>query len=177
MPKRTACPLGDLTAEQTLFIDANIFIYHFTGLSQQCSDFLARCERGDLWGVTGTHVLLEVLHRLMMVEAVNKGLVTPGNVAKKLRGKPDVVEQLIDYQIQTEAILEMGIDIIGLTLEHLKASLRYRRRASLLVNDSLTAAAMEAEEISNLATADLNFARVEAIKVYSPQDLDKLASH
>ena len=177
MPEKKARPLGELTAEQTIFIDANIFIYHFTGLSQECSDFLARCGRGELWGVTGFHILLEVLHRLMMIEAVNKGLITAGNVAKKLRGKPNVVEQLVDYQIQTEAILEMGIDVVGLTPDHLKASLRYRRRDGLLVNDSLTAAAMETEGISNLATADPDFMHIEGIHVYSPQDLDKTASH
>jgi len=177
VPEETARPLGELTAEQTIFVDANIFIYHFTALSQQCSDFLARCERAELWGVTGIHVLLEVLHRLMMVEAVNKGLITPGNVAKKLREKPYVVKQLVDYQIQTEAILEMGIDVTGLPPDHLKASFRYRHRVGLLVNDSLTMATMEIEGISNLATADPDFARVEAIQVYSPQDLVEALSH
>jgi len=177
VPKETARPLTELTAEQTVFVDANIFIYHFTGLSQECSDFLGRCERAELWGGTGIHLLLEVLHRLMMVEAVTKGLITPGNVAKKLREKPHVVEQLVDHQIQTEAILEMGIDVAGLTPDHLKASLRYRRRDSLLVNDSLTVAAMETERISNLATADPDFARVEVIQVYSPQDLAEAPSH
>lgn len=177
MPKDTGRALAELTAEQTVFVDANIFIYHFTGLSQECSDFLCRCERGELWGVTGIHILLEILHRLMMIEAVSKGLVAPGNVAKKLREKPNVVEQLADYQIQTEAILEMGIDVVELTPDHLKATSRYRRRHGLLVNDSLTVAAMEIEGIPNLATADPDFARVETIQVYSPQDLAEVSSH
>lgn len=177
MPKETARPLGELTAEQTVFVDVNIFIYHFTGLSQECSDFLARCERGELWGVTGIHILLETLHRLMMIEAVTKGLIAPGNVAKRLREKPNVVEQLVDYQIQTEAILEMGIDVVGLTPDHLKASSRYRQRDGLLVNDSLTVAVMEIEGISNLATADPDFARVRAIQVYGPKDLAEVLSH
>lgn len=177
MPEETARSLAELTAEQAVFVDANIFIYHFTGLSQECSDFLGRCERGDLWGVTGIHILLEILHRLMMVEAVSKGLVAPGNVAKKLREKPHVVEQLVDYQIQTEAILEMGIDVVGLTSKHVKNSSLYRRRDGLLVNDSLTVSAMEIEGILNLATADCDFARVETIQVYSPQDLAEASSH
>ena len=177
MPEETARPLGGLTAEQTIFVDANVFIYHFTGLSQECSDFLVRCERGELWGVTGIHLLLEVLHRLMMVEAVSKGLVSPGNVAKKLREKPHVVEQLVDYQIQTETILEMGIGVAGLTPDQLKRSSRYRQRNGLLVNDSLTVSAMEIEGVSNLATADSDFARVKAIQVYSPQDLAEVSSH
>ena len=177
MSEDPARSLAELTAEQTIFVDANIFIYHFTGLSQECSDFLGRCERGELWGVTGIHILLEILHRLMMIEAVTKGLVSPGNVAKRLRERPNVVEQLVDYHIQTEAVLEMGIDVAELTPDHLKASLRYRRRDGLLVNDSLTVAAMEIEGISNLATADPDFMHIEGIQVYSPQDLDEATSH
>ena len=177
MPEETARSLAELTAEQTVFVDANIFIYHFTGLSQECSDFLVRCERGELWGVTGIHLLLEVLHRLMMIEAVSKGLVAPGNVAKKLRERPNVVEQLVEHQIQTEAILEMGIEVTGLTFDHLRRSSLFRQRDGLLVNDSLTVAAMEIEGISNLATADPDFARVEAIQVYGPKDLAEVLSH
>ena len=77
-PEEKALPLPELLTGQTIFIDANIFIYHFTGLSQECSSFLERCERGDLWGITGVHILLEVLHRLMMIEAVTKKLVEIG---------------------------------------------------------------------------------------------------
>ena len=171
--KKATLPLTKLPTGERVFIDANIFIYHFTGLSQQCSSFLERCERGELWGVTAVHILLEVLHRLMMIEAVTKKLVTPGNIAKKLRKRPDVVKQLADYQIQTEAILEMGIEVVGLTSDFLKVSYPYRRRDGLLVNDSLIAAVMEEEGISNIATADLDFTRVEGLQVYRPLDIAK----
>jgi len=166
-----ALPLPELPAGQTVFIDANIFIYHFTGLSRECSGFLERCERGDLWGVTAVHILLEVLHRLMMIEAVTRKLVTSGNVAKKLRKRPDVLKQLADYQTQTETILEMGIEVTGLTADALKISHPYRQRDGLLVNDSLTAAVMEAEGISDIASGDLDFISVEELRVYSPLDL------
>jgi predicted nucleic acid-binding protein len=172
-PDKVALPLTELPAGQTVFIDANIFIYHFTGLSQECSSFLERCERGEFWGITAVHILLEVLHRLMIIEAVTKKLVTSGNVARKLRKKPNVVKQLVDYQTQTEAILEMGIEVVGLTSDVLKISYPYRRRDGLLVNDSLTAAVMEAEGISDIATADPDFTRVEELRVYSPLDLAK----
>jgi len=170
-PDKGAHPLTELPAGQTVFIDANIFIYHFTGLSQECSGFLERCERGDLWGVTAVHVLLEVLHRLMMIEAVTKKLVTSGNVARKLRKKANVVKQLVDYQTQTEAILEMGIEVVGLTSDSLRISYPCRHRDGLLVNDSLIAAVMEAEGISDIATADPDFSRVDGLRVYSLMDL------
>lgn len=54
--------LDSIPSGTRVFIDANIFIYHFTGVSTQCSDFLNRCERSDLEGNTSANVLLEVLH-------------------------------------------------------------------------------------------------------------------
>jgi len=47
-----ALPLPELPAGQTVFIDANIFIYHFTGLSRECSRFLERCAWGDPCGIS-----------------------------------------------------------------------------------------------------------------------------
>lgn len=66
--------LDEIPSEQTVFIDSNIFIYHFTGVSNQSSEFLSRCEEGYLNGITSSNVVLEVLHRLMMIEVVQKNL-------------------------------------------------------------------------------------------------------
>jgi predicted nucleic acid-binding protein len=110
----------------------------------------------------------------MMIEAVTKRLVTSGSVARKLRKKPNVVKQLADYQTQTEAILEMGIKVVGLTSDSLKVSYPYRRRDGLSVNNSLTAAVMEAEGILDLVTADLDFTQVEGLRVYRPTDITEV---
>jgi predicted nucleic acid-binding protein len=52
-----------------VFIDANIFIYHFGGCSLECKALLERCARRALLGYTSTPVLAEVLHRRMVAEA------------------------------------------------------------------------------------------------------------
>ena len=67
----------------------------------------------------------------------------------------------------------MGIEVVDLTSDSLKISYPYRRRDGLLVNDSLTAAVMEAEGISDIATADYDFTRVNGLRVHSPMDLVK----
>ncbi|GFP41484.1 hypothetical protein HKBW3C_00609, partial [Candidatus Hakubella thermalkaliphila] len=38
----------ELPMAEAAFIDANIFVYHFTGISEECSRFLKRCEAGEL---------------------------------------------------------------------------------------------------------------------------------
>ncbi len=80
-----------------LYIDANIFVYYFARSSNECAALIGRCERGEIEAYTGTQVLLEVAHRLMMTEAVDKGLVTPGNVPGKLRRRPELASQLHDH--------------------------------------------------------------------------------
>jgi predicted nucleic acid-binding protein len=62
--------LAEMPDAATVFIDANVFVYHFTGVSPECKGLLERAERTSIRGVTGAHILLEVLHRLMMIEAV-----------------------------------------------------------------------------------------------------------
>ena len=47
-----------------IFIDAPVFIYHFTGVSAECRDFLKRCESAEIHGVTSVMTLAEVAHRL-----------------------------------------------------------------------------------------------------------------
>jgi len=163
--------LSELPAGTRAFIDANIFIYHFTGASQQCKEFLARCERGEVFGVTGVFVLLEVLHRLMMIEAQVKKRVTPGDVAKKLREKPHIVKQLSDYYKQAQSILKMDLEILPLSVEIIAASERYRREYGLLVNDSVTVALALSQGVSALVSADRNFERVEELILYRPRDI------
>ena len=95
--------LDQIAAGSRVFIDSTIFIYHFTGASADCKQFLERCEGGDLKGVTSVVVLAEVAHRLMMVEAVSRGSLTTGNVVRKLRAKPELVARLETYREQVGA--------------------------------------------------------------------------
>jgi predicted nucleic acid-binding protein len=53
--------LTEVPAGATVFIDANIFVYHFTGVSPECRAFLDRAEQTSIRGITGAHILLEVL--------------------------------------------------------------------------------------------------------------------
>lgn len=65
--------LSEIPSATEIFIDANIFVYHFSGpteLTPACSAFLRRIEDRDLGGFTSLMVVAEVLHRLMVIEAV-----------------------------------------------------------------------------------------------------------
>jgi predicted nucleic acid-binding protein len=163
--------LADLKAGDSVFIDANIFIYHIGGQSSQCKDLLERCARRELVGYTATPILAEVLHRLMVAEAIQKGLVTAKTAVRKLREKPALVKQLTRYNEDVNKISQMNLVILSLTLEVLSASEEIRKNEGLLTNDSLVVALMRDQGLTKLATSDNDFQRVPGLEVYQPTDL------
>ena len=163
--------LDDIQAKSKIFIDSNIFIYHFTGVSEQCSEFLKRCEGGDVKAFCSVNVLLEVLHRLMMVEVVRKNLLKPPNLVKKLQKNSHLIKNLDEYFTNTKKISGMGIEILFLDHKSFLASQHFRKDHGLLVNDSLILSAMKSKKIKNLASNDDAFLSVEIIDVYQPKDL------
>ena len=162
---------NELASGASIFIDANIFIYHFTGASEECSEFLDRCENREITGVTSINVILEVLHRLMMVEAVNKNLIQPPNILKKLKNQPQKIKQLNEYFVHTQKIERMGISIRPFSYLTVIRSQNHRIRHGLMVNDSLIVALMEEVGILHLATKDKSFMAIEEITVVGPEDL------
>src|SRR5215813_4965766 len=86
--------LEDLPDGARIFVDANILIYHFSGISLECRAFLQRCESRQVEAFTGVHIVMEVTHRLMILEALQKGLITGGQPARKLKEQPEIIKVL-----------------------------------------------------------------------------------
>lgn len=59
---------------ERLFIDANIFVYHCNEVSPECKALIARCSRKEIMGFTSTAVIIEAMHRLMIAEALRRGV-------------------------------------------------------------------------------------------------------
>jgi len=165
-------PLAEIPAGTRVFLDSAIFLYHFTGLSPECRGLLERCAAREVRALTSTLVLAEVTHRLMTIEATERGLVTPGNVVKKLRERPDLIRQLSQYQEQVEKIPWMGIEVVPLERPTLATAGPLRSRHGLLTNDSLLAATALGRGVTAFASADRDFERVEELQLYRPADLE-----
>ena len=164
--------LADLRDGDRVFIDANIFIYHFGGRSLECKALLERCARRALLGYTSTPVLAEVLHRRMVAEAIAVGLVTARTAVRKLGDTPEMVKQLTQYQDDVGKIPHMHLTILPLTLDMIQASAAVRKRDGLLTNDSFVVASMREQGITHLATANGDCDRVGGIAVHKPTDLE-----
>jgi len=163
--------LGDIPPASSVFVDANVFIYHFAGRSEQCSAFLARIEAGELRGFTGRVTLLEVAHRLMVLEGIERGLKAGSNPAATLSGQPDLVRQLSKYYFSVRKITQIGIEPLLLPADFLEMSQEYRQRYGFLVNDSLIPLHMRKTGLSLLASADRAFDRLPWVRRAAPTDV------
>jgi predicted nucleic acid-binding protein len=131
--------------------------------------FLTRCEKNDIFGISSVNVILEVLHRLMMmVEAVRKKIIRAPDIAKKLKKDPEEIKQLSEYFVYTQKIMDMGIIIKSISFETILLSQSFRIGYGLMVNDSLIAACMQEEGIEILATNDMAFMKIVGLSIYRP---------
>ena len=134
---------------------------------------LERCARRDLVGYTATVNLAEVLHRLMIAEAVERGLVSRGKAVQKLGKNPELVKQLTQYHDDISKIFQMNLTVLDLTTEVVMKSEEIRREEGLLTNDSFVVAHMREQRFTKLATANGDFDRMGGIEVYKPADLEE----
>lgn len=160
-----------LLAGECIFIDANIFTYHFNGISIECQQFIERCSRKEITGFTSTSVPAEVLHRLMIAEAFRKELINLKNPVQQLKNHPEIVKLLVDYQRDVAKIWEMNIRVLTLTRRCFQLSESIRQAVGLLTNDSLILAVMKQVNLSKLATNDNDFGKISWLEVYQPADI------
>jgi predicted nucleic acid-binding protein len=163
--------LEDLPNGARIFVDANILIYHFSGISLECRAFLQRCESRQVEAFTGVHILLEITHRLMVLEALQKGLITGGQPARKLREQPEIIKSLRAYNQSMRQIPRLKIRVRTITSAIVRASETIRVQEGLMTNDSVTVALMRKMGLLDIATADADFDNVSHIRVYQPGDI------
>ena len=160
-----------LPAGARCLVDANILIYHFGGLSPECKAFVVRVTRHEIEAHLTTVIIAEVLHRRMMLEAVAKNLISPGQPLKKLKSSPGVIAVLNDYITEVEDLLRLPFIVSEATLADIEASHTLRRTHGLFVNDSLNLACAARLGLTDVVTHDSDFNRVTTIKVWQPTDI------
>lgn len=155
-----------------LFIDANVFIYALGRSSAECIDFLARCAREEITGITSYHVIGEVTHRMMCTEAVDAGMVHQNNVPRQLAENPEIVKRLSKYWTFTSRLLSLSLLFLKVDEDILKGAHSVRQRTGLLNNDSIVIACMRSLGVAYLASNDRGFERVPGLTIFRPTDLN-----
>jgi predicted nucleic acid-binding protein len=164
-------PFRTLPDGESVFFDANTLIYHFGGDPQHgpaCKALLDRVEQQRLAGHTSAHVLAEVAHRLMVIEACGKfGWPTQGATAR-LRRRPAEVQQLALYRRSLDEITLIGLAVHSLTAQLVSVAADRTKQYGLLTNDALIVVVMEQHKLTNLASNDADFDRVPGLTRYAP---------
>ena len=161
----------DLAAGDSVFVDANTFIYHFAPhpvLGPPCSLLLQRIDNQELAGFTSLHLMAELAHRLMTLEA-NSVLGWPmAGMANRLRRNPAEVQKLRVYKAALDELAQSRIQIVGLSMQTLLQAADYCRQNGLLMNDALVVAIMQEHGLARIASHDSDFDRVPGLTRHAP---------
>src|SRR5580704_6181933 len=106
----------DILGGQAIFVDANVFLYYFTAhpkYGSACKNLLDRIENREIVGFTSSHVLTEVVHRLMTIEACQRFGWPVKGVARRLRKHATEVQQLTRSRQAMDEITLIGVDVLA----------------------------------------------------------------
>lgn len=163
--------LTDLVKDSKIFIDANIFVYHFckgSKFNRSWTEFLSRVEASEVQAFTSIMIVQEVTHRLMMLEASAFVDIETKKLPKYLKAHPELVKKLKFHLIVPKAISGLNINLLPVDLSIIARSQEMKTRYGFLSNDALVLQVMQEYGIINLASNDNDFDRVEWLKLYRP---------
>jgi predicted nucleic acid-binding protein len=163
--------LAGLASGERVFLDANVLIYHFSShpvFGVACRGLIERIEQGDVLAFTSTHIISEVSHRMMILEAAN----LPGwgtiNIRRRLQQKPQTIGSLSLFRNAVQAIISSSVRVLTPAPQVVLDSTTASQQHLLLSNDALTVALMQDQGLTNLASGDADFDRVPWIKRFAP---------
>ena len=114
-------------------------------------------------------MLNEVLHKLILAEATNTyGLRSEHDVANVLKQDPAKISGLSQVWKTYSVIKDYPIIICSCDESVLNMAVNLSNKYGLLISDATHLAVMKSEGISNIATNDSDFQRLNEIDVYKP---------
>jgi predicted nucleic acid-binding protein len=161
----------DLIAGTSVFIDANTFIYAVTADPQYgtaCERLLQRIENNEIQGLTAAHVVAEMAHRLMTIEAASLLGRSLTGLANWLKRHPQEVQRLSRFRQAIDELAAVPISILPVQGAHVSLAADLSLQHGLLTNDALSVVVMQANGLSHLASLDADFDRVPGLTRYSP---------
>jgi predicted nucleic acid-binding protein len=163
--------LSDIPAAATIFLDANVLVYHFAPdplFGPACTDLLLRVKRQEVAGCSSTHVLSEVAHRLMTIEAVQVYGWPPAGIVGRLRRDVSAVQKLVRFRQAVQEVPQLGIQVVGVSPDLIDMAAAVSQQTGLLSNDALIVALMQRHGLTSLASHDADFDRVPGLSRYAP---------
>jgi predicted nucleic acid-binding protein len=163
--------LADVPAGATVFVDANVLIFALTnhpGHGIACDAFLDRIENQEILAVASIHVLGEVVHRMMTIEAADRFGWPIQGIANRLRRHPTEVQQLVRPRQALDEITAARVGVLAVAAPEVGLATDISRQTGLLYGDALIVAVMRDHQLTHLASLDADFDRVPGLTRYSP---------
>jgi predicted nucleic acid-binding protein len=160
-----------IPAGTPVFIDANPFIYAVTSDPQYgaaCERLLQRIENKDLQGFTSSHVVSEMAHRLMTIEAATLSGRPLAGMANWLKRHPQEIQRLSRFRQAIDELAVVPIQILPVSGTHVSRAADLSRQHGLLTNDALVLVIMQDNNLSHLASLDADFDRVPGLTRCTP---------
>jgi predicted nucleic acid-binding protein len=163
--------LADIVAGGTVFVDANILVFALANHATYgalCDEFLDRVENQEIIAFTSAHVVGEVIHRMMTIEASNRFGWPVQGIANRLRRHPAEVQQLVRPRQALDEIAAARVNVLAVTVPHVSDATDISRKIGLLYNDALVVAMMRDQAITQLASLDSDFDLVPGVVRFAP---------
>jgi predicted nucleic acid-binding protein len=154
------------------FVDSTIFYYSLVptpGISDPCSDFLDRIVAGKIAASCSIPVLADVLHKIMMYEAVVKTGRPRSGIVGWLKQHPETLDQLTEHQVAATRLALLPLELLPSDGQLLAHASRVSVNNRLLTNDAIIVASMHQNGITHLVTNDNDFDQVPGITVWKPR--------
>ncbi len=163
--------LDRVLPDSKIFIDTNLFLYDITdhpefGLSTK--NFLKNIELGIFQGKTSIIVLNELLHKLVIGEIAEKYRLKLFQVLAFIKQNPAILSSLKSYELVNKIELIPNLEIISTTKEIFSLAKSYMGKYNLMTNDAIIVATCNINGISNIATNDSDFDRVDFLVRWNP---------
>jgi len=122
-----------------------------------------------MYGATSVIVLNEIVHRLLVAEAVRCAHISAESAVSFLKSHPQYIQEASTVWSLIEDIRNIQhLKIYGISENAFVLSIDIMRRSGLLSNDALHIACMKENSIDTIATYDRDFERIPKIKILIP---------
>lgn len=118
----------DIPAGATVFVDANCLVYAATSdptYGAACQRLLEEIENKNFQGCASSHVLGDLSHRLMTIEAALLWNRPMTGIANWLRRHPAEVQRLVKYHQSVDDLLAIPLSILPVTGAHVSRARQF----------------------------------------------------
>ncbi len=161
----------DIPAGAAIFVDANCLVYAVTAdprYGSPCERLLERIDNQDIQGFISAHVLSEVAHRVMTLEAASRFSRPLTGLANWLRRHPSEVQQLSRHRQAIDEIRNCKVQVLPIDGADVSRAADLSAPFGLLSNDALIVTIMQRSGLIALASHDADFDRVPGLTRYAP---------